>query len=317
MNKFIRWYNQNREVFITGVIVCALIIIIIHVLNGIAAEDNKRKKNELSNRNSSTNSTTISEIDTSAITGEKMTETQAKQNSDVIKTFVNYCNNKEMEKAYNMLSDECKETIYPDISTFKKNYYDTIFTIYRMYNLENWYNSRTSSTYYIAYIEDVLATGNTNSANNRGDYITVVNDDNGYKINISSYIGRKKINKSESKNKVEVTINYADMYMDYTIYNISVKNNTENTICIDTKEDINTMYLYDSNGIHYTSFLNEIAGQRLVVYKLMTQNINIKFNKIYNSRTIKGIKMTDVVLNYENYNSGVQAKQVISMDIKI
>ena len=107
--------------------------------------------------------------------------------------------------------------------------------------------------------------------------------------------------------------------MDYTVLTLKVKNNTQNAICIDTKDKIDTMYLYDTNGIKYTAFLNEKAVEEFIARRNMEISIDIKFNKRYNpeSRELNGLKLKDVVLNYENYISGVEGKNKIEIDVGI
>jgi len=321
MNKFVRWYNQNRKTVFVIAFIIALFIIIIQVLNSIVKTQNEQKRNNANNGNSSTNtSTTISEPNTSVITGEKVPKNDNKANLNVIKEFIEYCNNGQIDKAYNMLTNECKELIYPSLEYFNNNYYKKIFYINRMYSLENWYSDMGLYTYYVKYTEDVLASGNVNSSDNKGDYITVVKSEEGYKLNISNYVGRQGKERARVKTREygTITINWIDMYMDYTIANISIKNNSNNTICLDTKKDIDTMYMYDENAVRYTSFLNEIAQEQLIIRKGMTNTINIKFNKIYNpEREISGIVFSDVVLNYDNYISKVENKKKDLVNLEI
>ncbi len=319
MYKLIRWYNQNRGIFWAVIGAIALLIIIIQVLNGIAREQNEQKRKEIAERNSSTNeSTTISETDKSMVSKDKISKEEDKRNTDIVKEFVGYCNNREIEKAYNMLSDECKSLNYPNLETFQENYYKRIFYIYRMYNLENWYSNVNMVTYYIKYTEDVLATGNTESKDNKADYITVINKDGKYYINISSFVGRETLGKSKTENGVTLTVNWVDSYIDFSIVNMSIMNNTDKVICLDTKEDNESMYLYDINGVKYTSFLNENATEQLVIYRNINNSINVKFNKIYNpDREIIGLIASDIVLNYEDYKENRAQKQTIKIDTRI
>ncbi len=319
MHKFIRWYNQNRKQFWIGFGIIALAFIIIRTLNAIVGEENAQKRNSIKSQNSSTNtSTTISNSNTSVITGETVSNNETKINQSIIKEFIEYCNNGEIEKAYNMLTNECKSLIYPSIQQFNQNYYKNIFYINRMYTMENWYKDTNLFTYYITYTEDVLATGNAQSADKKADYITIVKDQNGYKLNISSFVGREMCNKSISKNNVTVKINWLDMYMDYTIANISVQNNSTSAICMDSKKTEGTTYLYDENNVKYTGLLNEIAEEQLVVRRGMTNTINIKFNKIYNpERSIYGVIFADIVANYEEYVQNPNNKKKMSMIVEI
>lgn len=317
MHRFLRWYNQNRMQFYLTLGIIVFIFLVIQILNSVAEQNLEQKKSNISNTNSSTSaSTTISKTNESVITGGKISSYDDATNTNLIKQFIEYCNTRQIDKAYDMLTDECRELLYPTLRDFAYNYWNKIFYINRMYSLENWYSTSNLYTYYIKYTEDVLASGNTNSEDNKGDYITVVKNNGEYKLNIGSYIGRYASKKQTSKNNVQATVNYIDMYMDYTIVNISVKNNTRNTICIDTKENIDSMYIYDENNVKYTSFLNEIALEQLVVYRNMTNTLNIKFNKIYNpDRYISGIVLSDMVLNYENYKARSEKKDKIIINI--
>ena len=218
-----------------------------------------------------------------------------------------------------MLSEECKEVIFPSLERFKTEYVDRIFSIKRMYSLENWYSTKEFTTYYIKYTEDFLATGTVNNENTLGDYITVEQNGNTSYININSFVGAQKINKTTTKNKITFTVEKMYMYMDYTVLTIKIKNQTGKTIMADTKETLNSTYLYDENGVRYTAFLNENAQEELKVRNNMENSINIKFSKMYNpnSRTIAGITLEDVVLNYDNYKNNSEEKDKIEIDLEL
>ena len=319
MHRLIRLYNQNREFVIAISIIVALILIVIYTLNSIIAKDQERKLNEMSNLvNSSINDkTAIHQNDKSAITGEKVENNES--NIQTIKQFIKCCNEGEYELAYSMLSEECKQELYPSLERFKSVYIDRIFTIKRLYTLENWYSSRDYDTYFVRYSEDVLATGNVNSSDNMSDYITVDRSKNKNYLNISEFVGYEDIGKSKTLNGVTITINKLYMYMDYTILDITVVNSTGSTISIDTKEKKQTMYLYDGRSIKYEALLNENGEKTLQVISKAKNNIRIKFSKMYNpdSRIIAGIKFEDIVLNYENYIGGTEEKNNIEIDINI
>ncbi len=320
MNKLIRAYNQNRALVIATVFIIALIIIIIQILNSYIKQENEAKlQNIKNNENSSTNfnSTTISPSNVSVVTGK--TVKTNKEDKEAIKQFVEYCNKKEIEKAYNMLTQDCKKLMYQNIDKFREEYVNKIFYINRMYTLENWYGTNEYSTYYIKYIEDILATGNVNSKDNIGDYITTTTIENKTYLNISSFIGSKNINKQEKKENITIDIGKMYMYMDYTILDIKVKNNTNRIISIDTKENVDTMYLYDENKVKYIALLNENSKEELEIRKGMEKNIKIKFNKMYNpeGRELRGIILEDIVTNYENYTQAVENKNTITVNVKI
>ena len=122
MHKLLRFYNQNRGMIIAIIGTIALIIIIIQILNSLVKQkrDNE-KQNVIANQaNSSTNSTTISPSNTSVINGKTVKDIE--NDNLIIKQFVEYCNEGKIENAYNMLSNACKERIYPSLERFKTMY---------------------------------------------------------------------------------------------------------------------------------------------------------------------------------------------------
>ena len=217
-----------------------------------------------------------------------------------------------------MLSDECKELLYPTVETFSKVFIKSVFYINRMYSLQNWFIDNNSYTYYIKYTDDVMATGDLNSDENKGDYITIIKKDDKYYLNISSYVGRQNINKGISKDNVSYVVNWADMYINYTILNFTVKNNTGKTICLDAKEDTEATYIYDRNEVKYEALINENTTEDLMVRNKSTKTVNIKFSKMYNqSRILSGVIFNDIVLNYDEYSSGTAEKEKTTAEINI
>ena len=47
-----------------------------------------------------------------------------KENKKLIDEFLEYCRNKQIEKAYDLISDKCKKEKYNTVSNFEKNYYN-------------------------------------------------------------------------------------------------------------------------------------------------------------------------------------------------
>ena len=54
---------------------------------------------------------------------EAVTEEQVKENKElIIDQFIKYCNSKDINNAYNLLSDDCKNEVFKNIETFNNNY---------------------------------------------------------------------------------------------------------------------------------------------------------------------------------------------------
>ena len=148
-----------------------------------------------------------------------------------------------------------------------------------------------------------MATGRLDKNETKQDYITVIEKDKTYKININNYIGRKSVNKVTETENIKFTIQSIDTYMDYQTYNIQVENNTDNTVLLDTGDSTKSVYLLDSKKMKYYFYNNEIIKEKFKIQGKYKNTIKIKFNNSYSSsRTIKKIVFSNVILNYEEYS---------------
>lgn len=307
MNRLLRYWNQNKKKVLITIGIIVFIFIILQVLNAIAKQSNTKISN-----NTGINVKDNDKPTQSVITGEKLPEKVTEANIDIIKQFVAYCNNKEIEQAYSLLSDDCKQEFNNSIDTFKSRYYNNVFKTNKTYNLELWINNSNVYTYKILYYEDnLLATGGAGINNNIEDYITIIKQNGENKININGFIKKEIINKSKSINDVEILINSKNVYRDYETYNITITNYTANTITISDGETAEDICLLDKNNVEYVSFIEELPEYDLSLKARRKTNLNINFNKMYDIyRVIKKIK-------FSNINLGNDLNQVIEIAIDL
>jgi hypothetical protein len=294
MNKIIRMWNQNRRAIIIIVLAVAFLIILIQLLNQLAKQAKETKNENTINENVANLPTT------SIITGEVVSEKVTKTNVDIIDNFVELCNNGETQKAYELLTDECKEILFATEDEFVNNYYNIIFDQKRTIKIENYKNSTTTNTYLVTFYIDALSTGNANSGDKYQDYITV--DVKTSKLNINSLITGKEINAQSEVNGIKINIIRQEIYKDYEIYKINVENNTDKTILLDTRTSSKSMYLVDSSNIKYTAYSNEIASIIYEFTKHVSKTLSLKFNKKYEpDDKTKKVVFSDIVEDYEKY----------------
>ncbi len=313
MNKIIRMWNQNRKKIIIIVSIVVFFFLILQILNNIAKENIRQQNIDNNIRNENTMDEKIPT--TSIITGEKVDKNISQNNLELIQDFTNKCNEGKIEEAYEMLSDECKEVLFPTVQKFKNNYYNVIFKYIRTIKVENYKNSNTTNTYAVTFYEDIISTGNIGKANNYKDYITVEKNTN--KLNINSLITSKKLESKTEKLGLKIKILRQEIYIDYEIYKIEFQNNTENTILLDTLKSSKSIYLLDSNDIKYGSFTTEIAGSLFEVPMYGMKNLSIKFNKKYEPiNNTKKMGFSDIILNYEKYKEqNTQEREKIELDL--
>lgn len=290
MHKLIKFWNQKRKNIILAVGVIAFVIIIIQIFDGIAEEQNNNKKYEVSNP----------KLPTQSIIGKgSVSEEETIDNVDIIEKFIKYCNEGNVNEAYNMLTDKCKEVLYPTLEIFEKNYHQAIFKKDRIASIKNYIDY----TYLVDLYEDVMASGNMENADCIQDYITVESDNEELKLNINKLVKVNKYNNKEvEKNNVKITVLRREIYINHEEYQINVENNTDKTIMIDSKQKDRATALVSANGIHYSSNVKSLFDAVCRIEAKENYTYKIKFNKIYND-TIKSdkIKFSDIVLNIEEY----------------
>lgn len=302
MNRMIRFYNQNRKkLFVIGIIIVFLFILL-QLFNNILKQRDENIKsniNIIKNTNKIENENILIS-DKSISNGKRLSDSKLNEDIDIIKKFIEFCNNKEFEEAYDLLTDECKEEMFSNLNDFVNIYYTSLFNgEEKNYTIENW----SSNTYQVNFIGDILSTGKVDEVKNKQDYITIVNQGNNeYKININNYFGRTNINRQTERENIKINIESKDTYNDYEIYNISVENNTNNTILLDTGDNPKSVYLLDDKDMKYYFYNNEIVQNKLIIKDGLKSKLKIKFYNSYSStRSIEQLVFSKMILNYNEY----------------
>lgn len=296
-----RFYNQNRRNIWLVIIIIAFLFIIFRLINTFYSNSRRIEREALQNNVNNTND--ISEennniiISNSSATGETISNSSLKTDTDVITEFLENCNNGNVEEAYNMLTDECREEMFSTVEDFRTFYYGNIFNGSKVtFEIENWVND----IYKVDIVPDMLSTGKVNNTVMQ-DYITVDNYTGEYKLNINNYISRRDINKSQEKDNVKITVNYRDTYMEYEEYNLTIENNGETSIVLDDLTDLESMYIEDQNEMHYTAYTHEITKDMLEIPSGTSKTIEIKYySRFSSSRNIEKLVFSNV--NMGKYN---------------
>lgn len=311
MEKVRRYWNQNRKKIIVTIIVIAFIFILINVFNNLVrnAEENITPKSELD----------MSKPTTSIMTGTTVNEEKTDKNVTAINYFIDLCNKRDYKGAYELLSDNCKAELFNNnINEFMGNYYNQIFATPKSINIELWIARSSMYTYKITYYENnLLATGGEAKGKNYEDYITVETINNEQKLNISNFITKQEINKSNREHDIEISIDSKNVYSNYETYNITVKNNTNKTISISNGQASKDICIVDRKDVEYTAMINEIPIASLLLQPGYQRKITVRFNKLYDSeRVIRKMKFSNIILDTNKYSqTGNSDKLELVIDI--
>ena len=302
MHRLLRFYRQNRMavwVLILGII---FIILVIQVLNSIS-----RRNMEEENRKILEEETTLSNVvsydnqSKSIISDEDVPEQYREDFGNLIEQFFNYCTQHEPQKAYSLLSQDTIDTLYPTVEIFESLYCSEKFEGDKDFSFQSWIKSGDLYIYQVKIFDNMLATGKSNDTYYE-DYVTIAPEDGEYKLNINNLIGVKNIYQSYSSEELDITVKESQVFMDYEIYSFEIKNKTDKTILLDSREDTDSTYLLDDTNNQYSALLYENNEEELILQPGETKTISIRFSDVYREGiVITQIHFSDIVLDYNTY----------------
>lgn len=274
------YLNNHRKKILVGIVIIAAIIILVQLLNFLVGRARNREQENINvntsrNLEEIENQTNVNLSSTqSAVSGDEISTDTLKNDVEIIGAFFNACNQKNLEDAYNMLTDECKEQMYNSLEVFEQAYYNNVFNgEQKVYTVENW----IGNTYKVDISEDILSTGKSNDGYVKQDYVTVKDG----KLNINNYIGYKEINETTEKDDISITVLNSNTYMDHEEYTIRVTNNKEQAIQLDGLSNVKSLHLEDDKGATYSAYTNELTQAMLRIEPGETKEVTIKFYSRY------------------------------------
>lgn len=324
MYKLLRFYNQNRKKLWFIVAIIVFVLIIIQLLNSVAKQQNEEKIRQTEiNKNQETTLNNVVSYDKQSeaiISNDNVSRNVRNINGKLLDEFFTYCVNHNTEAAYELLSTDIKNNMYQSEAIFESLYYQSKFEGNKQYSFQAWTTRGDSSnTYKVKIFDDILSTGKADSGYVE-DYVTVIKEDDNYKLNINNYIGNVRINSAVAKVKQADSISMQVMnqyiYKDYQIFDIIIRNDSNNSILLDTREKTKETYLVDSNGIKYEAILYENNINDLTIDSNQVKKVQIKFNVVNrDDLSVKSINFDNIVLNYEQYKLKSEEKEVGNIEI--
>lgn len=287
-----RIVNKNHKLIGYTIIIIFCVLFSIKLLNSYYEKKEQIKIEEV-NKNKN-------EIQEEKVTGEyySIGSNSIERTMD---SFVKYCNNRELENAYKMLTQECKNAMFPTIEDFEKIYIKNIYNIEREYRLIEWGTEDNKSIYQVTLYGNILATGNANNLTQ--EYYTFIKQSDGnYKLNINNYIYGENRNIEYTKNNVTVKIGQVDVFEQYERVQITVINNTSKHICLTGDKNIQKIYLKNSKNIIYSSLNSKFDNEKIIIEPNHSQTFTVNFNKLYSiNNKAQYLVLSDVIFDYEKY----------------
>lgn len=183
---------------------------------------------------------------------------------DLIDEYIGYCNEGNYQKAFNMLSEDCKKYSYDNnVEKFMRHVLVKMPTP-KKYSIQDYsnaiYNGNKIYIYEIKYTDDLLATGLTNSEYSfTSEKLTFYKNNNGdIEMNSGDYIYHADI-KSISENEY-FKIDVIDKIVNYSIetYKIKLTNRSNYTVVVSDGVESNEVVLVLPNETRNRSEINDI-----------------------------------------------------------
>lgn len=310
IHSFIKRYrNVIIEILKKIGILVGIILIGIIIMSSVSRKEDKSQTE---------NSISIYNPTKTVIKGTEVKKEEFEEDNKIIRNFIDYCNSNKIESAYSLLSNQCKELLYPTIQDFEKKYYNTLFSSKREYNLQSWINEGKYHTYQVRFIEDILSTGKYDDSKKGQDYITIDLSLDEPKLNIGGYIKEEAINKETSNDIVNVLAVKRNVYMEYEEYYIKINNKSDYKILLDTNTNLSSIKLVDENNVKYAPFKKEIKNLNDELSSDVIRPLKIKFNRPYSSNVrVDYIEFSDIVPDVQKYNSSNNYTDRVNVKIKL
>ncbi len=221
--KLIRWFRKYRRL----ILILFLAWFTVFIINFF-----------MTNRKVELKPTTTYEPHTSVIDSSSTVPTTVQDIiEDMIEEYVGYCNEGNYQKAFNMLSEDCRSYGFNnDIEKFMNHVLVKMPTP-KKYAIQNYsntkYDGKNIYVYEIKYIDDILATGLTNSEYGfTSEKMAFYKEDDEIKMNVGDYIYHTDIKRISENEYLKIDV--ADKTVNYSseIYTVKFTNRSNYTVVI-------------------------------------------------------------------------------------
>ena len=235
---------------------------------------------------------------------------------DVINEYFNYCKKKEYEKAFNLLTSDCKEFVYENNVARFTEYIGNKY-VNKTYYIQNYSNLKDAYIYDFFVIDDIEATGGTSGYSEQREKLTLIKENDNFKISNQGYIGRQDYNIVAEDENMKIKITSKDITYQKEAYNFEITNKTSKYVLISdgTYTDAVTLNLGDQKR-HATNTPNAT----FLVSPNSTKNFTFIFDKYADDHnTPTEINLNDVCIfdEYLTTQTPSDAQKLYSFNISL
>lgn len=197
--------------------------------------------------------------------------------NNLINDFFEYCNNREYENAYNLLSSEYKSIYCPNIEDFKE-YVNNNFESKKIYNIQNYSNLNKTYVYNVRILNDILASGTTDEYTYSEDKFVVKEEDGILKLALNGYCGTEDVNILAESDYLNIRILKKEVTYDQVTYTVEFKNKSQYFIVLEdgTEESEISLKVVDEKRKEQSA-----DGSNLILLPKVTETRELTFTKFF------------------------------------
>ena len=279
-----RWIRKYRRILFTIVLIWSIVIIINNFLKG------QDKETELE----------VAYSPHESILGSKQTVPNDLKEpiNECIDTFFNYCQNKKYEEAYNMLSEGCKTTYFPNINNFK-TYVDSVFDEEKAYYIQNYSNYKDYYIYQVRIFENIMKTGLTGKSDIAfyEEKISIHEENGELKLGLRQYITTEDMDDIYEDDYLKIWIEKKYVFYEQETFEVKIKNKSDFIAVLADGQEANEVLLQVGSETRDTAnnYLN------VVLQPGETRDYNLNFTKFYDETYLSTGIIFNTVRILKNY----------------
>ncbi len=237
------------------------------------------------------------------------------QVEEMLEQYVGYLLEGNVEMAYQMISDNCKQWSFENnINVFTSYVLEKVGAAKR-YTIQNYSNEGNTYVYQVKYMDDFLATGLTNTTYSFTEEKIVFKrqKDGRLEMAVGSFIDYEELQNVSENEYLKVDLQAVQKYYSYEEYTVKITNRSDDTIVIsDAQEEGEIFLTLTSNDTR-----NAVNIADLVLGPKESITKQIRFQKFYDNQDEASSLTFGSVRVMEQY-SGTKnvAEEVIQAEIQ-
>ncbi len=203
--------------------------------------------------------------------------------NNTIDKYFNYCNAKEYESAFDMLTNDCKNCTFNNSIDEFKQYIDEIYASSKIYHIQNYSNTKNIYIYDITILDDIVATGTTGDYQTYKEKISVHNLDSGIKLSVLGYVGKTTLGREAEDDNMKIKVLHKNVSYSMEEYTIEIRNKIDRYILL--SDDIGGDQITLNLGNQFRRALNT-TNNSIFIYPGQTKTVKLLFTKYFDDGVI-------------------------------